>query len=54
MNVNGSNFTVFAMFDGLRERDCVLPFYGEGIIAIDANTAKSGKVNVLVIDVPEN
>jgi hypothetical protein len=42
------------MFDGLRERDCILPFYGEGMIAIDANTAKSGKVNVLVIEVPEN
>ncbi len=38
------------MFDETREPDCYEPFYGKGMIAIDALTYKSGKVNVLVIN----
>ncbi len=37
------------MFDNCREPDCSDPFYGNGLIAIDANTVRSGRVNVLVI-----
>lgn len=36
------------MFDSAREPDCSEPFYGEGIVAIDAGTVRSGRVNVLV------
>ncbi len=38
------------MFDCFREPDCSEPFYGEGMIAIDAGTVRSGRVNVLVIE----
>ncbi|MBQ7378965.1 MAG: hypothetical protein IJW70_04705 [Clostridia bacterium] len=38
------------MFDGSREPDCSEPFYGNGMIAIDAGTVKSGCVNVLVLE----
>ena len=38
------------MFDVLRSNDCSEPFYGDGMIAIDAGTVRSGRVNVLVID----
>ena len=38
------------MFDPFREPDCPDPFFGEGIIAIDGYTVKSGRVNVLVIE----
>ena len=36
-------------FDPMRERDCDDIFYGDGVIAIDAYTIRSGKVNVLRI-----
>ncbi|MBQ9745218.1 MAG: metallophosphoesterase [Clostridia bacterium] len=39
-----------AMFDSSREPDCSEPFYGDGMIAIDAGTVRSGRVNVLVIE----
>lgn len=39
------------MFDDLREPDCSEPFYGDGMIAIDAGTIDSGRVNVLVLEV---
>ena len=39
------------MFDSLREPDCSEPFYGRGMIAIDAGTVRSGRVNVLVVEV---
>ena len=35
------------MFDSLREPDCSEPFYGDGMIAMDAGTVNSGRVNVL-------
>lgn len=38
------------LFDQSRESDCSEPFYGEGLIAIDAGTKRSGRVNVLVIE----
>jgi serine/threonine protein phosphatase 1 len=38
------------MFDSFREPDCSEPFYGEGMIAIDAGTVRSKCVNVLVIE----
>lgn len=38
------------LFDDSREPDCSEPFYGNGIIAIDAGTVRSGRVNVLVIE----
>lgn len=38
------------MFDSFREPDCSEPFYGEGMIAIDAGTVRSERVNVLVIE----
>ena len=38
------------MFDSFREPDCSEPFYGEGMIAIDAGTVRSKRVNVLVIE----
>lgn len=38
------------MFDDRREPDCNEPFYGEGMLAIDAHTVRSGFVNVLVIE----
>lgn len=37
-------------FDPSREPDGSEPFYGEGMIAIDAGTIRSGRVNVLVIE----
>ena len=39
-----------SMFDPTREKKCTLPFYGEGMIAIDALTVVSKRVNVLVIE----
>ena len=41
------------MFDCFREPDCSEPFYGKGMIAIDAGTVRSGRVNVLVIPMPD-
>ena len=38
------------MFDSFREPDCSEPFYGEGMVAIDAGTVRSKRVNVLVIE----
>ena len=38
------------MFDPFREPDLSEPFYGDGMIAIDAYTVKSGRVNVLVVE----
>ena len=38
------------IFDSFREPDCSAPFYGKGVIAIDAGTVRSGRVNVLVVD----
>jgi len=38
------------VFDSSREPDCTAPFYGDGIIAIDAGTYKSGRMNVIVIE----
>ena len=38
------------MFDDWREADSNEPFYGDGVIAIDANTVRSGFVNVLVVE----
>lgn len=43
-----------SMFDASREPDCSEPFYGEGLIAIDAGTVRSGRVNVLVIEESES
>ncbi len=39
-----------SMFDSFREPDCSEPFYGKGMIAIDAGTVRSGRVNLLVIE----
>jgi hypothetical protein len=36
-------------FDPTRERDCTEIFFGKGMIALDANTVRSGRVNVLVV-----
>ena len=38
------------MFDPSREPDDSTIFYGDGMIAIDAGTVRSGRVNVLVLD----
>jgi len=38
------------MFDPFREPDLSEPFYGEGMIAIDAYTVRSGRVNVFVAE----
>ena len=38
------------MFDPLREPDDSTIFFGDGMIAIDAGTVRSGRVNVLVLD----
>lgn len=38
------------MFDSFREPELREPFYGDGMIAIDAYTVRSRRVNVLVID----
>lgn len=38
------------MFDESRAIDCYDPFYGDGMIAIDGHTIRSGQVNVLVIE----
>ena len=38
-----------SMFDSFREFDFSEPFFGKGMIAIDAGTVRSGRVNVLVI-----
>lgn len=40
-------------FDPMREPDCSEPFYGKGMITIDAGTKDSGRVNVLVIEIEE-
>ena len=42
------------MFDDCREPDCSEPFYGKGMIAIDAGTMRSGRVNVLVVEESKN
>lgn len=39
------------LFDPMRANDCADPFYGDGMIAIDAWTVRSGRVNVLVAEV---
>jgi hypothetical protein len=39
-------------FDPMRANDCNEIFYGKGMIALDANTVRSGCVNVLVVDLP--
>ena len=39
------------MFDSFRDPDSSEIFYGDGLIAIDAYTVRSGRVNVFVIDV---
>ncbi len=39
-----------SMFDPARKKKCTQPFYGEDMIAIDAMTAVSKRVNVLVIE----
>ena len=39
-----------SMFDPSREKKSSLPFYGEGMIAIDALTVVSKRVNVIVIE----
>ena len=38
------------LFDGSREPDCCEPFYGDGMIAIDAGVVRSGCIHVLVIE----
>lgn len=38
------------MFDQMRFPDDEMPFHGDGLIAIDASTFRSGKVNVLVLE----
>ena len=38
------------MFDPFREPDLSEPFYGKGMIAIDAYTVRSGRVNVLIAE----
>ncbi len=43
-----------SMFDSFREFDCSEPFFGNGMIAIDAGTVRSGRVNVLVTEVDYN
>ncbi len=42
------------MFDTEREPDCSEIFYGNGLIAIDAGTVRSGRVNVLVVEGSED
>ena len=42
------------MFDIHRYNDCTDPFYGDGMIAIDAATVRSGRVNVLIIEETED
>ena len=39
------------MFDTTRASDCSEIFYGKGMIAIDAGSVRSGRVNVLTLDV---
>ena len=38
------------MFDSMREPDCSEPFFGEGMIAIDSGTVRSGVIHALVIE----
>ena len=38
------------MFDDCREPDCSEIFYGNGMIALDAGTVRSGRVNVFVAE----
>ena len=38
------------LFDPMRANDCPAPFFGDGMVAIDGYTVKSGKINVLVWD----
>jgi hypothetical protein len=35
----------------MREPDCSEPFYGNGIVAIDAGTVRSGRVNVFITEI---
>ena len=37
-------------FDSSRPKKCSAPFFGDGMIAIDALTVDSGKVNILVLE----
>jgi serine/threonine protein phosphatase 1 len=37
------------VYDHSRSNDCSEPFYGEGMIAIDGGTERTGRINVLVI-----
>ena len=39
-----------AMFDKSREPDDSSIFYGDGMIAIDAGTVRSGRVNILIVE----
>jgi serine/threonine protein phosphatase 1 len=39
------------LFDMMREPDCSEPFYGNGIVAIDAGTVRSGRVNVFTTEI---
>ena len=41
------------LFDDSREPDCSYPFYGKGMIAIDAGTVRSGRVNAVVLKVSD-
>ena len=40
-------------FDPMREPDCTEPFFGKGVIAIDAGTNRSGRVNVLRLEISD-
>lgn len=42
-----------SMYDSLRDPNFSEPFYGDGMIAIDAGTVRSGRVNVIVIETSE-
>lgn len=41
------------MFDPCRDPNSSEPFWGEGMVAIDGGTARSGRVNVLVLEESE-
>lgn len=45
--------TLGHMFDPMRANDCSDIFYGEGMIALDAGTVRSGRVNLLILDESE-
>lgn len=40
-------------FDPMREPDCDEIFYGQGMIVLDGYTARSGRVNVLTVEIGE-